>query len=125
MPKQSPSSRRTAAWFCSAARWSPWVLLLAGAASPLPASAQCPEASAPVPWWSDREASIRLQEQLPDACLKRLVRQCDTDAEAGLMDAGNAAVCSVRYEALLRHGFRGDFPALLRWWRSGTPVASQ
>ena len=122
MSKLPQSSRRAAARLFSA---GPLVLVLAGATSSSQAQAQCPEFAAPMPLWSDREASIRLQEQLPDACLKRLVRQCDADAEAGLMDAGSAAVCSVRYEALLRHGFRGDFRALLQWWQAEPPMASQ
>lgn len=119
-----PHTRRAAARLLSAVRWGPLLIAMAGGASSASAQSQCPPGPAPSTLWSDREASIRQQEQVPDACLKSLVRQCDADAEAGFLDAGSAALCSVRYEALLRHGFRGDFPALLRWWLSGPPVAA-
>ncbi len=119
-----PHTRQAGARLLSATRWGPLVIALGGGASShVQAQSPCPQEPAPVSLWSDREASIRQQEQMPDACLKSLVRQCDADAEAGFLDAGSAAICSVRYEALLRHGFRGDFPALLRWWLSGPPVA--
>lgn len=125
MSKQPQSTRRAAACLLGSRRWGGWLLALAAGASSAPTWAQCPLLPPAVHPWADREASIRQQEQLPDACLKSLVRQCDADAEAGFLDAGNAAICSVRYEALLRHGFRGDFPSLLRWWQSAPPVASQ
>ncbi len=100
-------------------------LALAGGAAPLPALASCPAQLPAVTPWSDREAGLHAQEQLSDTCLKRLVRECDADAEAGFLDGGSAATCSVRYEALLRQGFQGDFHSFLRWWRSAPPVASK
>ena len=98
----------------------PW-----GATWATTAGAQCPQAMPAVSLWSDRESSIREQERLPEACLKSLVRQCDAEAEAGFMDGGNAATCSLRYEALLRYGFRGNFTDLLRWWQDSSRVAIQ
>lgn len=67
---------------------------------------------------SHREASIDWHGQLPEACLKSLVHECADAADSQFLDGGSAAVCSIRYEALLRHGFDGDFDSLLRWWRS-------
>lgn len=96
-----------------------------GAAWSQPAAARCPDTLPAGTSWLDREASIRVQEQLPEACLKSLVRQCDADAEAGFMDGGSAATCSVRYEALLRYGFRGNFQELLRWWQTSASLASK
>ena len=101
------------------------ILLSAGAAWAAPAGAACPASLPVVSLWSDREASIRVQEQLPEACLKSLVRQCDAEAEAGFMDGSSAAACSLRYEALLRYGFRGNFLDLLRWWQASARVAIQ
>ena len=74
---------------------------------------------------SDREAGIQAQTRLSETCLKTLVRQCEIEAEAGFLDGGSAAICSVRYEALLRQSFRGDFHSLLRWWQTTPGLASQ
>ena len=95
---------------------------LAGSQSTPPA---CAAGLPAVGWLSDREAGIQAQTQLSETCLKSLVRQCEIEAEAGFLDGGSAAVCSVRYEALLRQGFRGDFHALLRWWQDTPGLASQ
>lgn len=67
--------------------------------------------------WANREASLQAHGRLPPACLQALVRQCLQASEARFLDGGSAALCSVRYEALLRHGFEGDFEALMAWWR--------
>ena len=74
---------------------------------------------------ADREDSLRAQKHLPDACLKSLVRQCDVDAESGFLDGARAATCSLRYEALLQHGFQGDFRSFLRSWQNAPRVAAQ
>ena len=73
---------------------------------------------------SDREAGIQAQTQLSETCLKSLVRQCEIEAETGFLDGGSAATCSLRYEALLRQSFRGDFHSLLRWWQNTPGLAS-
>lgn len=88
--------------------------VLAGEVAPPACPPGAADATSP---WPDREASIRRHGHLPDACLKGMVRQCADAAENGLLDGDSAAICSVRYEALLRHGFRGDFEALLAWWQ--------
>jgi hypothetical protein len=100
------------------------LLMVAGSAWHSPARAACPQQVPGVAMGSDRQASLRTQGQLPDACLKLLVRQCDAQAEAGFLDGGSAAQCSVRYEALLHQGFRGDFHSFLRWWQSSPKIAS-
>lgn len=101
------------------------ILALASSVGSATARAVCPQELPAVTAWSDREASLRTQEHLPEACLKRLVRQCDADAESGFLDGSSAATCSLRYEALLRQGFRGDFNSFLRWWQTAPPIASQ
>ncbi len=118
-PRRRLVPGRGAAWL-----GFPW-MVMAASASPLPVQAGCPQQLPAVNAWSDREDSLRTQQQLPETCLKRLVRQCDADADAGFLDGGSAATCSLRYEALLRRGFHGDFSAFLRWWQSAPPVASQ
>ena len=78
-----------------------------------------------VGWRSDLEAGTPSQTQLSDTCLKSLVGQCEMEAQAGFLDGGSAASCSLRYEALLRQGFQGDFDSLLRWWQNMPRLASQ
>lgn len=67
----------------------------------------------------DREESIRAHGQLPAPCLKALVRDCDAAANSAILGSEDAITCSIRYEALLRHGFGGSFPQLMQWWRAG------
>lgn len=91
-------------------------------AAPEPAADESAEVACggrplPVSPWSGREAAIASQGALPPTCLQALVRECADAAQENFLDGGTAAACSVRYEALLRHGFGGDFEALLAWWR--------
>ncbi|MFD0667129.1 hypothetical protein ACT80S_05390 [Ramlibacter sp. MAHUQ-53] len=94
---------------------------LEAAAEPAPQGvlADCGGTLAPPDPWSAREAAIAAYARVPPACLRSLVRACSEAAAASFLDGGTAAVCSVRYEALLRHGFGGDFRALLAWWHEG------
>ena len=84
-------------------------------AQSLPAA--CPASTPADSPWHDRAGSLRRHGQLPPACLRALVRQCGREADQQFLDASRAALCSVRYEALLHHGFGGDFHALVAWWR--------
>lgn len=102
----------------------PWVLLpllLAGLAGPAraePGALGCHAAlSLDVPL-ADREGALARFERLPEHCLKRLFHDCAAVAGETMLDGGSAARCSVAYEALLRRSFRGDFQALMAWWRS-------
>lgn len=65
----------------------------------------------------DRAETISAMEQLPQDCLKSLVAACGRSANTHLLDLGSAAMCSMGYEALLRKGFNGSFPAMMAWWR--------
>lgn len=65
----------------------------------------------------DRARTLARFEQLPEGCLKALLLRCSRDAGERLLDNGDAAMCSISYEALLRRGFDGNFDALLAWWR--------
>lgn len=60
--------------------------------------------------------AARLREA-PEPQLKALYLQCQRDAMQGLLDFGDAARCSIVHEVLLKHVFRGDFQALVAWWR--------
>ena len=102
----------------------PWLLLpllLAGLAEPAraePGAVGCHAAlSLDVPL-ADREGALARFERLPERCLKRLFHDCAAVAGESMLDGGSAARCSVAYEALLRRSFRGDFQALMTWWRS-------
>ena len=90
---------------------------VAGApAAPVPAR-ECPSPPGLSPW-TDRVEAIRQHGELPQACLKALMRECSRASEQAMLDGDQAITCSIRYEALLRHGFGGDFEALLAWWRA-------
>ena len=65
----------------------------------------------------DRAATIARMEQLPDACLKRMLFVCGDAANQRVMDTGSAFTCSMNYEALLHKSFGGDFGQMLAWWR--------
>ena len=52
-----------------------------------------------------------------EQCLKQLMVACNESANRMLLDTGSAFTCSIGYEALLRGSFRGDFQAMLAWWR--------
>ena len=55
--------------------------------------------------------------KLPESCLKSVVMDCSAAAERGVLESGDAMMCSMAYETLLKHTFSGDFDALLGWWR--------
>ncbi len=65
----------------------------------------------------DRSATIARMEQMPDACLKRMLFVCGEAANQRAMDTGSAYTCSMSYEALLHKSFGGNFAQLLAWWR--------
>lgn len=93
-------------------------VLLAGPARAEPDADGCravPLLEAPL---ADREGALARFERLPEHCLKRVFRYCAAIAGETMLDGGSAARCSVAYEALLRRSFRGDFHALMAWWRS-------
>ena len=66
---------------------------------------------------NDRAATIARMEQMPDACLKRMLFICGDAAGQRVMDTGSAFTCSMSYEALLHKSFGGNFAAMLAWWR--------
>lgn len=46
---------------------------------------------------------------------------CEGTSKVRVLNAGDAAVCSVAYETLLKKKFRGDFSALMTWWGREKP----
>ncbi len=95
--------------------------VLAGSAPSLPQAAEPGGPCPPPPQlssWADREEVIRQHGELPASCLKALLRECTQASEQAMLDGDQAITCSIRYEALLRHGFGGNFDALLAWWRA-------
>jgi hypothetical protein len=65
------------------------------------------------PW----SAELARYEQLPTDCLKTMFMHCSAESERRALGSGEVMVCSFGYEALLKGAFRGDFDALLGWWR--------
>lgn len=52
------------------------------------------------------------------SALEREFWRCDHAATQALLDPGTAMDCSIATEALKAQRFRGDFPAMLAWWRA-------
>jgi hypothetical protein len=50
--------------------------------------------------------------------LKKMFLACDGAAATGLLGAGEAGACSLVYEELKDRVFRGDFQALVAWWKA-------
>ena len=103
------------------------LLLAALVAAAVPARAEAQPAACPAlpagDVLADRAGMLQQFERLPHACLKHIVRQCGEAADRTLLDLGDAASCSIGYEALLRQGFGGDFQALVAWWQAGRRAA--
>ena len=78
----------------------------------------CRPEGEPLSYLLHREALITRHEKLPQACLEDLFRACSQSSRTSLLDGDDAAMCSIGYEALLRSRFKGDFKALMDWWRS-------
>lgn len=91
-------------------------------AAVLAASASAP-ASENVPFSAqqvaaDGSAATAHIQQLGDADLKEFYLRCNRAALRGGLGSGEAALCSVGYETLLKRTFEGDFLALLDWRRA-------
>jgi len=66
----------------------------------------------------DRQGALAAYESLPPDCLKQIYLACALEANQAMLDFGRAMVCSLGHEALLRQHFKGDFRALMGWWRA-------
>ena len=104
-----PASRRCAAALLFAAALAP-------AFAELPATCEV-QASESLPL-GDRRAMLSRYEQLPRHCLESMFMRCSAEANEQVLDFGRAAICSFGYEALLKRAFKGDFQALVAWWRT-------
>ena len=81
---------------------------------------------AQVAWLGERDRHFVAFERQPLADVERLYLQCARESEQRLLGPGEAAVCSIAGEVLLKRRFGGDFNALLAWWkvhRTGTGEA--
>lgn len=67
---------------------------------------------------ADGSAAIAHIQQLTDSDLKEFYLRCNRAAMRGGLGSGEAALCSVGYETLLKRTFEGDFLALLDWRRA-------
>jgi hypothetical protein len=98
-----------------------WLFALCAAAAASYASAEgarCPDPAALGDPITDLKGTLGRYRQVPQHCLEAMFMRCAGEANTHLMDLGEAAVCSVGYEALLDRAFGGNFQALLAWWRS-------
>lgn len=104
-------------WKCiAAAAFCAAVTAVPAQEAPAHAGCEAPTAQGSV-LFPDRAGTISSMEAMPESCLKRLVVACSRSAGTQLLDLGSAAMCSMGYEALLRKGFGGSFPAMMAWWR--------
>jgi hypothetical protein len=64
----------------------------------------------------DAEQAIRMRFQsAPARDIKQFYLQCVRESTEVRLTAGEATICSIGYDVLLRHHFAGDFEALLAW----------
>lgn len=91
--------------------------VLLGAAGPVLAQDTCEIPRHEGPLMSGRQERIEQFQGMGEQCLKQLMVACNESANRMLLDTGSAFTCSIGYEALLRGSFRGDFQAMLAWWR--------
>lgn len=99
--------------------WNVRIVLAAGA---LAATARAASAD-DVPFSAQQvaaegSAAIAHIQQLADSDLKEFYLRCNRAALRGGLGSGEAALCSVGYETLLKRTFEGDFHALLDWRRA-------
>ena len=94
-----------------------WTLLSAAAA----AQPTC----VPSEWTGLDHVRGRL-ERLTEHELKALYLRCASASTARVLDRDDAAFCSLAADTLQQNHFRGDFDAMLAWWRAhrGGPPGS-
>lgn len=78
----------------------------------------CQVPSAPTHPLIDRGSGMLQYAQLPEDCLKTMYLQCSAASERMVLGQEAVLACSIGHEALLQRVFKGDFNALLAWWRS-------
>ena len=104
------------------ARARTWLLASYVAAAASSASAQgasCPDPETlGNPVMDGRQETLDRYREVPQQCLQAMFIRCETEANTQFMELGDAATCSVTFEALLDRGFGGSMKALLAWWNS-------
>ena len=100
---------------CAAALWT--ILSAATSAQPI---CVAPE------WTGLDKVRVRL-ERLTERDLKALYLGCASASTARVLDRDEAAYCTLAADTLQRIHFRGDFDAMLAWWRAhrGDPLGPQ
>lgn len=64
-----------------------------------------------------REQLFTTFERMPEPQVKGFFLLCSRESSQRMLDFGDAMRCSMANDALLKRSFRGDFDALLAWWR--------
>lgn len=104
------------------ARARAWLLASCAAATASSISAQgtsCPDPQTlGNPVMDGRQETLDRYREVPQQCLEAMFIRCEAEANTRIIEFGDAATCSVTYEALLDRGFGGSMKALLAWWHS-------
>ena len=66
---------------------------------------------------TERERIMAHMERLPEQRLKSAYLLCAHTSNQRLLDAQEAALCSMTAEVLRKQTFNGDFNALIAWWQ--------
>jgi len=81
------------------------------------AAAQAQDSNLILSAFNAREQLLAAFERMPEPQLKSFYLLCSREASQRMLDFDDAARCSMANDALLKRSFRGDFDALLAWWR--------
>ena len=91
---------------CAGAMWT--ILSAATLAQPI---------CVPPEWTGLDNLRVRL-ERLTERDLKALYLECASASTVRVLDRDDAAYCTLAAATLQRNHFRGDFDAMLTWWRA-------
>ena len=91
---------------CAGAMWT-----MLSAATPAQPTCLPPE------WTGPDNVRVHL-ERLTEHDLKALYLRCASASTARVLDRDEAAYCTLAADTLQRNHFRGDFDAMLAWWRA-------
>lgn len=83
-----------------------------------PADSQAEESIPVLSLFAAREELLASFERMPEPQLKTLFLLCSRESSQRMLDFDDAVRCTMTQDALLVRSFRGNFNALLAWWRA-------
>ena len=92
--------------------------LCAGAMRTILSAATLAQPICPAPEWFGLDKVRVHLERLTEHDLKALYLRCASASTARVLDRDDAAYCTLAADTLQRNHFRGDFDAMLTWWRA-------